>query len=598
MESLSLNIQDYVVTPLFLLLILGGILGVVTFFFLLRYWNSKEVKFWLVWQAAASFWAFTYAFEYASVNLDEKIFWSKLSYFGIVYEAVSFMFFALAFSSNYKYLARKIVVPAYIISTLFILAPYTNEFHHLHWRSYSVNPDTNTVNYEYGPLFWLFVAYTYTQLLTGIVIIFKQFSRLSGYYRGQVLLIFISALMPLLGNFIYIFHVNPLPGFDWTPFTFLITGVLIAVNISRFRMFDLVPFARNKLIEFIPDAILVVDNSLRIAYCNQVFLSQFNLDEKKILGKSVEELFAHRLPLIQESIKHEEYRAEVSRENNGEMQFFDLQVNSLFDYQKQQTGRLIILKDITRRVQSEQLTKQANARLMKEIEEREKLIQDLDAFSHTVAHDLKGMLGAIVSASSLIQLAIDDMSKEELLEISSIIGQTASKTTHITKELLTLASVRQQEIQPVSVNVEMITKEAFDRLKDMISEKDAKISVPRVWYPVRGNAAWLEEVLINYISNAIKYGGTPPEIEISMEIIGEEKVKYSVADNGNGLSEEEIGMLFKKFSRLDTLRAEGHGLGLSIVKRIIEKLGGEVGVESKNIPGEGSSFYFILPLGE
>lgn len=598
MESLSLNIQDYVVTPLFLLLVLGGIMGVVTFFFLLRYWNSKEVKFWLVWQAAASFWAFTYAFEYASVNLEEKIFWSKLSYFGIVYEAVSFMFFALAFSSNYKYVVRKIFVPAYIISTLFILAPYTNDFHHLHWRSYSINAETNATNYEYGPLFWTFVVYTYSQLLTGIVIIFRLLRRLTGYYRGQVLLIFVSSLLPLLGNFIYIFHINPLPGFDWTPFTFLITGILIAINISRFRMFDLVPFARHKLIEFIPDAIMVVDNSLRIAYCNHIFLSQFNLEEKKILGKSVEELFAQRLSLIQESIKHEEYRTEVSREDNGEMQFFDLQVNSLFDYQKQQTGRLIILKDITRRVQSEQMTKEANARLMNEIEEKEKLIQDLDAFSHTVAHDLKGMLSAIVSATNLIREAIDDLSKEELLEITNLISQTATKTTHITRELLTLASVRQQEIQAIEVNMEIVVNDALARLKDMMLEKGATVVFPQVWHNVLGNMAWLEEVLINYISNAIKYGGTPPEIIISTEIGEGKKVKYVVTDNGKGLSTEEMGMLFKKFSRLDTVRAEGHGLGLSIVKRIIEKLGGEVGVESKNIPGEGSSFYFILPAAE
>jgi signal transduction histidine kinase len=85
---------------------------------------------------------------------------------------------------------------------------------------------------------------------------------------------------------------------------------------------------------------------------------------------------------------------------------------------------------------------------------------------------------------------------------------------------------------------------------------------------------------------------------VSVKLIGGHAVKYSVTDNGKGLSPEEISLLFKKFSRLDTLRAEGYGLGLSIVKRIVEKLGGEAGVYSKNIPGQGSSFYFILPLAK
>ena len=156
--------------------------------------------------------------------------------------------------------------------------------------------------------------------------------------------------------------------------------------------------------------------------------------------------------------------------------------------------------------------------------------------------------------------------------------------------------MRQQEIEPVAVNMEMITRDALTRLQDMIDEKKAVISLSNAWYNVLGNKSWLEEVLINYISNAIKYGGNPPQIRITTELVGKRKVKYSVSDNGNGLSDKEMAMLFKKFARLDAIRAEGNGLGLSIVKRIIEKLGGEIGVHSKNISGEGSTFYFILPL--
>jgi signal transduction histidine kinase len=268
----------------------------------------------------------------------------------------------------------------------------------------------------------------------------------------------------------------------------------------------------------------------------------------------------------------------------------------LYDHKKLETGRLVILKDITRRVESEELTRTANARLTEEIQEKEKLIQDLDAFSHTVAHDLKGMLGSIVSASNLIKTGIEDMSKKDLLEVVDLISQSANKTTQITRELLTLASVRQQEIVPVPVDMELVSKESLIRLKDLISEKKAQIVMPENWYKIMGYKAWIEEVLVNYISNALKYGGTPPLVKICIEIVDDDKVKFSVFDNGKGLSSEEMALLFKKFSRLDTLRAEGHGLGLSIVKRIVEKLGGEVGVKSKNILGEGCVFYFILPL--
>ena len=588
--------DGYIISPLFLLLLIAGVVGVITFFFLLKFRKSADVKFWLVWQVAASIWAFTYAFEYAATNLETKIFWSKLSYFGIVYLATSFLFFSLAFSSNYKYLKKQYIIPLYLIATLFILSPYTNAIHHLHWRSYSITPETNTTSYVYGPLFWLMVLFTYAQLLGGIIVIFQLFNRLSGYYKRQVLLIFISALLPLFGNLIYIFHINPLPGFDWTPFSFLITGILIAINVSQFRMFDLVPFARNKLIDVIPDAIAIVDKSMRIADCNAVFAALINSTEKQVLGKPVDQLFSHRIALIQEVLRHDEFRTEISRTVDGEVQYFDLQINSLFDYKKQQSGRLVILKDITRRVNSEEMTKAINSQLLGEIQEKEKLIQDLDAFSHTVAHDLKGMLGAIASSSDLIRSAWDDMSKEDKMEVLELISQSATKTTHITKELLTLASVRQQEIKPVPVDLHLVSTEALFRLRDLINEKNAKVNLPEKWYSVLGNNSWVEEILINYFSNAIKYGGVPPEISVSVKLIAGNMVKYSVTDNGKGLSPEEIGLLFKKFSRLGSIRVEGHGLGLSIVKRIVEKLGGEVGVYSKNVPGEGCSFYFVLPI--
>lgn len=596
MNSLGIDIDNYIITPLFLLLLVGGLIGVVTFYFLLRYRNTPGVKYWLVWQVAASIWAFTYAFEYAATDIETKILWSKFSYFGIVYLPVSFMFFSFAFSSYHNLLKKKYIVFGYLLASLFIIPPFTNNFHHLHWRSYAVNPFTNATDYVYGPLFWVLVVYTYTQLMTGIVLIVRLFFGMSVYYKRQIALLFVAALLPLFGNLIYIFQVNPLPGFDWTPFTFLITGILIAINMSQFRMFDLVPFARNKLFSILPDAILIFDNRKRVADYNQAMKELIDTGGTGFVGKNIDEVFPRWEKMIKEVMESDDFQTIISHEVKGRMRYFDLQVLLLYDHRKQCSGRLVVLKDITPRIQAEEQITEAHIRLINEIQEKEQLIHDLDAFSHTVAHDLKGLLGAIVTASNLIQYSIDEMGKDELLEIVDLISQTATKTTQITSELLTLASVRQQEIKPVPVNMEEVAQESVARLKDMIHQKKAQIILPETWHNLLGNKAWLEEALTNYISNALKYGGNPPVIKIGSEILDKNRVKIWVHDNGKGLSREEMALLFNKFTRLDTLRIEGHGLGLSIVKRIVEKLNGEVGVESKNIPGEGSIFYFILPL--
>ena len=588
----------YIISPLFLLLLIGGFLGIVTFLFLLRFRKTAGVKYWLVWQVACVIWAFTYAFEYSSTDLETKILWSKFSYFGIVYGPVSFLLFSLAFSSKFNYLRKKYVILLFAFASLFIISPFTNDFHHLHWQSYSIDPVTNATDYVYGPLFWIMTFFAYVALFMGIINIFMLYFRLSEFYKHQVTLLFVSSLLPLVGNIIYIFQINPLPGFDWTPFSFLITGILIAINITQFKMFDLVPFARNKLIDLIPDAILILDNSMRIADYNPAFKELIKTEQKDFLGMKINVLLPHREQLIHEIMVHDNYQFVSSQEYDGQMRHFDSQSVVLFDQKKLVIGRLIMLRDITLRVNAEEKIRETNNRLVNEIHEKEKLIGDLDAFSHTVAHDLKSMLSAIVTASGLIKWGISDMSQQEMLEINDLIAQSATKTMYITSELLTLASVRQQEVKLVPINMQKLVHEAMTRVSDMIHEKNAIIHFPEACPEALGNEAWLEEVWVNYISNAVKYGGTPPVIQIGCNIMPENNVKFWIKDNGKGLSEEEITMLFSKFTRLDTLRAEGHGLGLSIVKRIIEKLNGEVGVESTNIPGEGSSFYFILKLAK
>jgi len=592
-----LNIDNYLITPLFILLIVGGIIGFITFFFLLRFRNGPGVKYWLIWQTTVPIWAFTYAFEFAATDLETKIFWSKLSYLGIVYCTVSYLFFSLEFSSNRRFLKRNLIIGLYALSTIFLLFPFTNDLHHLLWRSYSINPVTNATDYIYGPFFWIIFAFSYLTLTLGIINLLVFYFRLSSFYKRQIGLLFIASLLPPVGNLMYVFHLNPVPGFDWTPLTFLLTGILVAVNISQFRMFDLVPFARNKLIDILPDGIIVVDNSLRVADFNPAMKRLFAPEIKKILGQKIEDIFPQRLRLIEELSGFKDVHREISGPIDGKLHYFDLHLTALFDNNGQENGKLLVLKDITHRVLAEERIRETNEMLKIEIEEKEKLISDLDAFSHTVAHDLKNMLGVIVSASGLLRSGIKDgFASEEILEINEMISESATKTMHITRELLSLASVRQQEISPVPVNMQRVVADSVTRLKSMINEYSATLIFPDVWPNVLGYEAWLEEVWINYISNALKYGGSPPIIQIGYVLQDDHRVKYWIKDNGKGLTREQIDLLFNKFTRLETLRVEGHGLGLSIVKRIVEKLNGEVGIESKSIPGQGSTFFFILPL--
>ena len=117
-------------------------------------------------------------------------------------------------------------------------------------------------------------------------------------------------------------------------------------------------------------------------------------------------------------------------------------------------------------------------------------------------------------------------------------------------------------------------------------------STQGAWPVALGHAPWVEEVWVNYLTNAAKYGG--PTVTLGAETTADGQARFWVHDDGPGLSPEAQAQLFVPFSRVGALSVDGHGLGLSIVRRIAERLGGTCGVESA--PGRGTRFWFALPL--
>ncbi len=256
---------------------------------------------------------------------------------------------------------------------------------------------------------------------------------------------------------------------------------------------------------------------------------------------------------------------------------------------KTKNSILYIARDITKRKKVEMQLKEH----AKQLQERN---EELDAFSHTVAHDLKTPLGTMISFADLLIQEYTSLDNDEIKEFLNTIIESGNKTQQIIHSLLLFANVRKADVPAEELNMTEIIVEATKRLASMISSSNAKLTISHSWPTAIGYAPWIEEVWTNYISNALKYGGSTPVIEIGADVIiladGKKMSRFGVRDNGKGISLEDQKTVFKQFERLDQVKIKGHGLGLSIVRRIIEKLGGEVGVESNQ--DEGSLFYFTL----
>lgn len=244
---------------------------------------------------------------------------------------------------------------------------------------------------------------------------------------------------------------------------------------------------------------------------------------------------------------------------------------------------------------------------------------ELDTFAGLVAHELAQPLTYLMGYAGAIELGIMDFSDAEIADSLKKIMQSVRRMTRITDDLLQLVHLREAEIALVPVPMATVVQETLMRLQDVIQQSGAVVQLPESWPVVWGFAPWIEQVWLNYLSNALKYGGRPAEQIAPHLVLGWEPVpvgdqatvkppfvcdaplpppvpmiRFWVRDNGVGLTPEEQALLFRPFSRLDSKKSiEGHGLGLSIVRFIVEKLGGKTSVES--VKGVGSTFSFTLP---
>ncbi len=220
--------------------------------------------------------------------------------------------------------------------------------------------------------------------------------------------------------------------------------------------------------------------------------------------------------------------------------------------------------------------------------------EELDAFDHTVAHDLQNPLSLIIGFADILrQRSQDEISDEERNRSLSLIVSNAQKMSEIVHELLMLSSVRKSDVVTQQLDMQDVVDAALMRLMHKLEAAEAKLIFPKSWPNVWGHPTWIEEVWENYLSNAIKYGGMPLRIELGATRLPDGMVRFWVQDNGVGITKEDQSQLFTPFTRLNEIQVTGQGLGLSIVRRIVEKLDGQVGIESE--PGQGSIFSFTLP---
>ncbi len=261
--------------------------------------------------------------------------------------------------------------------------------------------------------------------------------------------------------------------------------------------------------------------------------------------------------------------------------------------------------EITEREKAQKLLEVANQQLAhynveltQTAKKLEQANQELKDFVYIASHDLREPLRKISSFGGMLRESLEGKLSADDKENMKFMIDGADRMTKMIEGLLTYSRLNTQESSFENVNLNEIVEQIKElELAKVLEETNAVIDIPHKLPTILANPVQIRQLFQNFISNGIKYRapGIQPRIEITSEILGSDKVKINIKDNGIGIEEKYFTEIFKMFRRLHTRKEyEGTGIGLSICKKIVEKHKGTISIESE--PGKGSTFSFVLPL--
>ncbi len=325
-----------------------------------------------------------------------------------------------------------------------------------------------------------------------------------------------------------------------------------------------------------------------IVYTNPKFEEMFGYALGEMVGKNVSIVNAPTDKDPEETVneimeilnKTGEWHGEVNNVKKDGTLFWCYANVSLFDHPKYGQVLISVHTDITDRKRADEALKAAN--------------KELEAFSYSVSHDLRAPLRAIDGFSSAVLEDYSPRLDSEGQRYLNIISDNAKKMGELIDDLLAFSRLGRKEMTKSDIDMSKLAKTVFEELKSTTPDRKLRLKVKDI-PPASGDKAMINQVFSNLLSNAIKFTGLKDTaiIEVGSNGEGDQNVYY-VKDNGAGFDMKYVDKLFGVFQRLHSAEEfEGTGVGLALVKRIINRHSGKVWAEGE--VNKGATFYFTIP---
>jgi len=559
-----------------------------------RYRTARGAKPLATLMLALVVWSGCYALSLTSASLPAKIFWLNWTYLGIVTIPTSWLLLALQYSGYDGWLTRRRLLLLTLVPLLTLLVIWTNAFHEL-FRSDAVINDLGMLTATKEPAFWLHTAYSYVLLLLGTFFLVREALRLRHLYRGQAGMMLIGALVPWFGNVLSIFDIIPLSDLDLTPFAFLLTGGVISWCLFRYRLLDIVPVARDTIIESMEDGVMVLDAQNRIIDINPAACVFIGYTARDVVGQPIRRALSLYPELIDRYHDVTATRDEIVIYNSGQQQSFDLRISPLHDRSGCYSGRLIVLRNITR------LT-QATRELYQAKEAAEVANHAKSAFIRNMSHELRTPLTAIIGYNDLIRFQAEQLELMDILSDAERIRVASANLLGLINGLLDLSRIEagKVEIIPEPFDLTELLDEVATTVEPLAlqNENTLRITASEDLGRLYTDRTKLRQILINLLHNAAKFTNQG-QIELAAQrtvMQGQDWISVRISDTGIGIDPEQMCNLFQVFTQGDATISRaygGTGLGLALSRHFCRMLGGTIEVASQ--PGSGSTFTVTLP---
>jgi len=531
-----------------------------------RRWKSPVAPYFTLLFAAATLWNLGDAGEFLSVSSAAKFLFVCVEYPGMVTVPVAWFLIVLYYTGNSRYLSRKTISLFFLVPVVTIAVVLTNPLHHLYYTSIvSVLEQGMFVGvYLHGPLFWIFIGYSYALSVLGLVLVVSRISATYAIYRYQMAILLVACTIPFVANIVYVAGWGPFPHVDLAPLLFSLSALIAAYGITRYQLLSLMPVAYSRVFHTIADGVIVVDDRGDIIDLNPA--------AERILGSVPGRLIAQpvngvmppeiRFPFARETNDRPLIR-EISLGISGRPQYYEA---ACTPFDPGIPGRtwysLIMLRDITRRKQAESAFADASRKLA--------------LMTNITRHDILNHITALDCYIELGSTATSTQETEEFYAKEREIIAKIREQIEFTREYQNLgAEAAQWQNLPA-----VIARAVAQAVPGKIAIRNEVPAIDVFADPMLG------KVFSNLISNAINYGKTISRITFTGGVCGE-GFRIVCEDDGVGIRNEDKPRLFTRGFGTHT------GLGLFLSREIVSITGFTITETGR--PGSGARFEIFVP---